>query len=80
MNCVPVVRVVVTDNSFGNSFTFTETNVLGTHVLLEAAKVAKIRRFIHVSTDEVYGEQAYNVCCIVVACTCCCAITAITAT
>jgi putative heme-binding domain-containing protein len=26
------------DNSFGNSFTFTETNILGTHVLLEAAK------------------------------------------
>ena len=27
-----------TDNSFGNSFTFTENNILGTHVLLEAAK------------------------------------------
>jgi len=44
------------DNSFGNSFSFTETNVLGTHVLLEAAKIAGIKRFIHVSTDEVYGE------------------------
>jgi UDP-glucose 4,6-dehydratase len=44
------------DNSFGNSFQFTETNVLGTHVLLEAAKMARISRFIHVSTDEVYGE------------------------
>jgi len=44
------------DNSFGNSFTFTLSNVLGTHVLLEAAKLAKIKRFIHVSTDEVYGE------------------------
>ena len=30
---------------------------MGTHVLLESAKVAKIARFIHVSTDEVYGEQ-----------------------
>ena len=30
---------------------------MGTHVLLESAKVAKIKRFIHVSTDEVYGEQ-----------------------
>lgn len=30
---------------------------MGTHVLLESAKVAKISRFIHVSTDEVYGEQ-----------------------
>merc|ERR1712137_599366 len=44
------------DNSFGNSFAFTENNVLGTHVLLESAKKAGIRRFIHVSTDEVYGS------------------------
>jgi len=44
------------DNSFGNSLVFTQTNVLGTHVLLEASKVAGIKRFIHVSTDEVYGE------------------------
>jgi UDP-glucose 4,6-dehydratase len=44
------------DNSFGNSITFTEANILGTHVLLEAAKEARIKLFIHVSTDEVYGE------------------------
>ena len=44
------------DNSFGNSFTFTETNILGTHVLLEAAKTFGIKLFLHVSTDEVYGE------------------------
>eukprot|EP00271_Cylindrocystis_brebissonii_P008723 TRINITY_DN23202_c0_g1_i1.p1 TRINITY_DN23202_c0_g1~~TRINITY_DN23202_c0_g1_i1.p1 ORF type:complete len:663 (-),score=116.50 TRINITY_DN23202_c0_g1_i1:816-2804(-) len=45
------------DNSFGNSFEFTKNNIYGTHVLLEACKVAgTIKRFIHVSTDEVYGE------------------------
>eukprot|EP00741_Cyanophora_paradoxa_P022497 tig00021464_g21723.t1 len=46
------------DNSFGNSIIFSETNVLGTHVLLEASRELKkqIRRFIHVSSDEVYGE------------------------
>jgi len=44
------------DNSFGNSIQFTQNNILGTHVLLEAAKVQKVQRFIHVSTDEVYGE------------------------
>ncbi|KAI9030011.1 hypothetical protein CLU79DRAFT_733678 [Phycomyces nitens] len=44
------------DNSFGDSFEFTKNNVMGTHVMLEAAKVHKVRRFIHVSTDEVYGE------------------------
>eukprot|EP00958_Prasinococcus_capsulatus_P018610 scaffold2191_cov392-Prasinococcus_capsulatus_cf.AAC.11 len=54
------------DNSFGNSLEFTRNNVLGaarnakgTHILLEAARVyGRIRRFIHVSTDEVYGETA----------------------
>jgi UDP-glucose 4,6-dehydratase len=45
------------DNSFGNSFQFTQNNIYGTHVLLESAKTANIKRFIHVSTDEVYGEQ-----------------------
>ena len=47
------------DNSFGNSFQFTQSNVMGTHVLLEAAKNlgSKLKRFIHVSTDEVYGES-----------------------
>ena len=45
------------DNSFGNSMTFTYNNVVGTHVLLEASRVNHIKRFIHVSTDEVYGEQ-----------------------
>ena len=45
------------DNSFGNSFAFTHNNVYGTHVLLESAKNnPNLKRFIHVSTDEVYGE------------------------
>ncbi|KJZ76092.1 hypothetical protein HIM_04548 [Hirsutella minnesotensis 3608] len=44
------------DLSFGNSYSFTHTNVYGTHVLLESAKKVGVTRFIHVSTDEVYGE------------------------
>lgn len=44
------------DNSIGNSIIFTQTNTLGTHVLLEAARFSNIKRFIHVSTDEVYGD------------------------
>mmetsp|Transcript_28623 Transcript_28623/g.61840 ORF Transcript_28623/g.61840 Transcript_28623/m.61840 type:complete len:352 (+) Transcript_28623:3-1058(+) len=44
------------DNSFGNSMEFTKTNVLGTHVLLESARRFHIKRFVHVSTDEVYGD------------------------
>lgn len=45
------------DFSFENSFQFTNDNVLGTHVLLETAKdYGKLEKFIHISTDEVYGE------------------------
>jgi len=45
------------DNSFGNSLAFTRNNVLGTHNLLECCRVyGRIEKFIHVSTDEVYGE------------------------
>jgi dTDP-D-glucose 4,6-dehydratase len=40
--------------SFGNSLSFTRNNVVGTQVLLECARQwGGIRRFLHVSTDEV---------------------------
>jgi dTDP-glucose 4,6-dehydratase len=35
---------------------FVQTNVMGTQVLLEVARLAKAGRFLHVSTDEVYGS------------------------
>ena len=44
------------DRSFRNSMEFTRSNTLGTHVLLEAARQNSVPLFIHVSTDEVYGE------------------------
>jgi UDP-glucose 4,6-dehydratase len=45
------------DNSFGNSVNFTMDNVLGTHIMLECCReYGNIKRFIHISTDEVYGE------------------------
>ncbi|KAJ3073486.1 hypothetical protein HDU98_001414 [Podochytrium sp. JEL0797] len=50
------------DNSFGDSFEFTRNNIFGTHVLLEAARQNSIKRFIHVSTDEVYGEVEKGKC------------------
>lgn len=53
------------DKSFFNSVTFTINNVLGTHILLECCKAyyertSLLTKFIHVSTDEVYGEVINN--------------------
>ena len=47
------------DNSFDNSIDYTTDNILGTHQLLECCRLygkGNIKRFIHMSTDEVYGE------------------------
>jgi dTDP-glucose 4,6-dehydratase len=46
------------DRSIADSRAFVGTDVLGTHVLLEAARRARLPRFVQVSTDEVYGEIA----------------------
>jgi dTDP-glucose 4,6-dehydratase len=49
------------DNSFNNSLQYTIDNVYGTHVLLNCSyKYGRIERFIHFSTDEVYGEVDIN--------------------
>ncbi|MCZ6835600.1 MAG: dTDP-glucose 4,6-dehydratase, partial [Planctomycetota bacterium] len=45
------------DRSINDSGPFVSTNVLGTQVLLDACKeVGGIKRFVHIGTDEVYGE------------------------
>lgn len=45
-------------NSFDDSLKYTYDNILGTHTLLESCRnYGKIERFIHISTDEVYGES-----------------------
>jgi len=49
------------DNSFGNSLQFTQDNINGTHNLLECCReYNKIKKFIHISTDEIYGEVDLN--------------------
>ena len=54
------------DNSIKTPFVFTQTNVIGTHILLEVAKriwgEGSPNKFVHISTDEVYGtlgEEGY---------------------
>ncbi len=44
------------DRSIMDSGPFVRTNVLGTQVLLDAARAFAVRRFVQVSTDEVYGS------------------------
>jgi dTDP-glucose 4,6-dehydratase len=44
------------DRSITGAVPFVTTNVLGTQVLLDAARAAGVGRFVHVSTDEVYGS------------------------
>jgi dTDP-glucose 4,6-dehydratase len=44
------------DRSIHDSGPFVRTNVLGTQVLLDAAREFGVERFVHVSTDEVYGN------------------------
>ena len=44
------------DRSIAGAAEFVSTNVVGTQVLLDAAVAARVGRFVHVSTDEVYGS------------------------
>jgi dTDP-glucose 4,6-dehydratase len=44
------------DRSITGAKAFFETNILGTQQLLESARQHGIERFVHVSTDEVYGS------------------------
>lgn len=48
------------DRSIIDPLKFVKTNILGTAVLLNAALEAKLKRFHHVSTDEVFGELEAN--------------------
>jgi UDP-glucose 4,6-dehydratase len=49
------------DLSFKNPLQFTRDNVMGTHTLLEACRqYGKLERFVHMSTDEVYGEVSHD--------------------
>jgi dTDP-glucose 4,6-dehydratase len=44
------------DRSILSSIEFVHTNVMGTQVLLDAARQHRVSRFVHISTDEVYGS------------------------
>lgn len=48
------------DRSISDPGVFIHTNVLGTQVLLDASKQVGVTKFVHVSTDEVYGELDFD--------------------
>jgi dTDP-glucose 4,6-dehydratase len=54
------------DTSFSDSLVFTDDNIIATHILLECCRLAQetgtntIKRFIHISTDEVYGDSTIS--------------------
>lgn len=48
------------DRSITEPDIFVRTNVVGTQVLLDAAKSIDVKKFVHVSTDEVYGELDFD--------------------
>jgi len=44
------------DRSINDASPFIDTNIKGTQILLDASRKYKVSKFIHISTDEVYGE------------------------
>ncbi|QHT48017.1 dTDP-glucose 4,6-dehydratase [Bacillus sp. SB49] len=48
------------DRSITDPGIFVETNIKGTQVLLDASLKNRIEKFVHVSTDEVYGELDFD--------------------
>ena len=44
------------DRSIADPYAFVHTNVFGTNVLCDVARRAEVQRFLHISTDEVYGS------------------------
>jgi len=51
------------DNSFSESLEYSHDNILGTHNLLECTRLycKTLKKFIHVSTDEVYGDSMLHI-------------------
>ncbi len=54
--CIHTAAETHVDRSITGPLVFTETNVLGTQTLLEASRRHQVRKFVMVSTDEVYGS------------------------
>lgn len=58
-NCDYAINVAAeshVDRSFSNSLLFTKTNTLGAHTFIESCLENNVKKIIHISTDEIYGE------------------------
>ena len=54
--CIHAAAETHVDRSISGPMAFTETNILGSQILLEAARRVGLKKFVQVSTDEVYGS------------------------
>ena len=54
--CINFAAESHVDNSIAGPRTFVDSNIIGTFNMLEQARRGKIKRFIQISTDEVYGD------------------------
>jgi dTDP-glucose 4,6-dehydratase len=62
-NCDAIINFAAeshVDRSIANAAEFLRTNIIGTQILLEAARAGGVKRFIQVSTDEVMGSLPEN--------------------
>ena len=62
-NCDYAINVAAeshVDRSFSNSLLFTKTNTLGAHVFIQSCLEKNVKKIIHISTDEIYGEVLNN--------------------
>jgi len=59
-DCTAVINFAAethVDRSINDASAFLNTNIIGVQVLLDAARKLKIKRFIQIGTDEVYGSR-----------------------
>jgi len=47
------------DRSINSQKEFINTNILGTQNVIDAVRYSGVKKYIHISTDEVYGDVAY---------------------
>ena len=56
---IHLAALIAIPYSYKSTLSYIETNIIGTHNLLQSCKLFGIERFLHTSTSEVYGTAKY---------------------